>query len=129
MKHIKRFNEDKTKDIKEFCELYLANLIDNSELKNVYSFDCRTNPSKMTQIQIKSNGKQALKWDDFKIEFLPFYEMLTKEFKIIPMGDLVVTINGSHYTKEKIFSDDFSLVKPGEWGNYVEKVSLVVNSK
>lgn len=123
MKHIKKFNESIV-DVREFCEPYLANLLDTNGASGAfYEMTFRNVAiSGNIRIYIKSNGKQALKWDEFKMDILPFIEVLSNEFKII--GN--ININGSEFTKEKIFSDEFSLVRLGDWGNYVEEVAIVV---
>ncbi len=84
MKYIKLFNEsisqidrdNKIKEIKSFCEMYLVDLTDKgceltieyATVVNVYTFRLDT---------------KGLKWSMIKDSFLPFLEMLMKEYKIV----------------------------------------------
>jgi hypothetical protein len=129
MRYIKRFTEEfeKANDIVEFCNSYLASILDTNWYTISYIGSKRDN---IVEITIKSNDKQALKWIDFKIDFLPFLEMLMKEYKVVSSGhksgNAIVNVNGLELTMDEIMDDEFIPIKPGEWGGYAEKIKILV---
>ncbi len=134
MKHIKKFSEAKSwikkeeeQGIEEFCQSYLASILDTNWYTISYIGSKRDN---LVEITINSNGKQALRWRDFKIDFLPFLEMLMKEYKVVSsghkLGRAIVNVNGLELTMDEIMDDEFEPIKPGEWGGYAEKVKIRV---
>lgn len=80
MKHIKLFNEtkDNEDDLKDFCEINLAYLLDNEDFKlNVdYFHDHTQGGTYRGQIRLENNNE--FKWDDIKDYFIPFLIQLDK---------------------------------------------------
>lgn len=124
MKYLRRFNENKAEDVKDFCELHLASLLDSK----FYNLEINTSKkTNMIYITLKA-GKQAFKWEDFRVDFIPFIEMLLidGDYEMVPLGDKIVTINNKHLNKEELLSDELSFIKQGDWGNYIEDVKIVI---
>ena len=119
MRYLKRFNEVDFKyqsiteaisqeDIKDFCEQYLAYLLDDG-----YALDFRVS-GRVTQIDLvkpQDNPQHGrwrpgfggtvdwMDWDHIKDRFIPFLQMLDKEY------DVKVT---NYYTYNDIINDDLS---------------------
>lgn len=136
MKYIKGFNEGRyqakkgTSGIVEFCESYLASILDTNRYTIKY---IGSKADKSIEITIKNIGKQALGWDDFKLDFLPFLEMLMREYTVVSsghkLGNSIVNINGRFFTKEEMEDDNFSfsLIKRlGDWSNHIDYVKIMV---
>jgi hypothetical protein len=100
MKHLKPFNENKISELdkaKDFCETYLANLLDDDryelELLDLAPFEA---------ISLKlwrkiSVARDIIKWTDIKDHFIPFLFVLNKEYKVISLHfDRYVSPLGYH---------------------------------
>ncbi len=87
MKYLKKFNEnlssDFTLDLKEFCESYLAYLLDEGFEVDVQHRYNNTKEYKHDYhfITIKKLGKLS-KWEEIKDYFIPFISILSKEYKL-----------------------------------------------
>lgn len=87
MKYLKRFNEslsnDFTLDLKDFCEGYLAYLLDEGfevDVQHMYSKD-KYKHIDFHLITIKKLGKLS-KWEEIKDYFIPFISVLSKEYNL-----------------------------------------------
>jgi hypothetical protein len=92
MRYLKRFNEAiSQEDLKDFCEMYLAYLLDDG-----YALDFRES-GRITQIDLvmpkynTPNGSWApggggpvgwMDWDQIKDSFIPFLKMLDREYDV-----------------------------------------------
>lgn len=98
MKHLKSFNESVDKDkllqLKDFCENYLAYLIDDDfiiAVKDSY-FDRRDPWSTNKELKGNYQNNEAIiiikhtdsffKWDSVSDSILPFLQMLSKQYSI-----------------------------------------------
>lgn len=86
MKYLKRFNEslsnDFTLDLKDFCEGYLAYLLDEGfevDVQHMYSKDKYKHDFHL--ITIKKLDKLS-KWEEIKDYFIPFISVLSKEYNL-----------------------------------------------
>lgn len=75
MKHLRRFNEGKVEDIREFCKMHLANLLDYG-----YDFILRDDIDEYTFLLF--NNYEMIKWNEIKDEFIPFLQVLKNEYII-----------------------------------------------
>jgi hypothetical protein len=92
MKHLRRFNESlKLDELKDFCETYLAYLMDEGfEVK----FDEPDDYDKSTHIWLEKKGDKEIvpnsgiyrsvpfSWDEVKDSFIPFVIMLSKNYEM-----------------------------------------------
>lgn len=77
MKYIKPFNENNNEyDLKEFCEINLAYLLDNEDFQ--LNIDFFGDPEYQKQGQIRIENDNGFKWDDIKDYFIPFLIQLDK---------------------------------------------------
>ena len=91
MRYLKKFNESLTQDeIRDFCEMHLVYLLDDG-----YELAFRE-IGRITQINfLKPNGVTPIRWtpgqggqvdwfnwDDIKNRFIPFLQILNKEYDI-----------------------------------------------
>jgi hypothetical protein len=86
MKHLKPFNEDLNKhdqlfkeDLQEFCEMNLAYLLDEAELRIVES---PGGYEELLLIRIKLD--EAKQWDEIKDHMIPFLTRLNNKYQITP---------------------------------------------
>jgi hypothetical protein len=89
MKHLKKFNESvHMEELQDFCDTYLAYLLDEGYLIEVSDIDLGES------IIILKKGKRPsnmplnspeflFAWDEIKDQFIPFLHMLSKQYAII----------------------------------------------
>ena len=98
MKHLKRFNEaadkDKLLQLKDFCECYLAYLIDDGfivDVKDSYFYrrdfwsankELKGNYQNNEAIIIIKHTDSFFKWNSVSDNILPFLQMLSKQYSI-----------------------------------------------
>lgn len=95
MKHLRRFNEsiDDKNDLYEFCEGYLAYLLDDSSFEldvfNTVDVDviismaiCLTRYGRRKGRYLKT-GQIEFTWSEIKDYYIPFLHILNKEYKIV----------------------------------------------
>lgn len=84
MKHLKLFEDlnrvDFQFNLKKFCEEYLAYLMDDGYKISVRSTQILYN--KKFRIFLHTNNKFVFNWSDIKNDFIPFYEILKKNYKL-----------------------------------------------
>ena len=88
MKHIKPFNENKISDLdkaKDFCETYLANLLDDDRYQLELS-DVSLIPG-LEIFSLKlwrkiSVAHDIIKWEHVKDHLIPFLFVLNKEYRV-----------------------------------------------
>lgn len=83
MKHLRRFNESLNKEeLQDFCETYLAYLLDNVAFK-VYVSRHSNTISLVKKTSDNLNSPEFLfTWDEIKDYFIPFLHMLSKQSTI-----------------------------------------------
>ena len=138
MKYLKRIfeevNRDEAVELKDFCEMYLAYLLDDSDwkidltiIKSVQFLKKKPNGEKRMKtmtypdkgyydvcIRRKSSYPNVV-WDDISDHFIPFFKVLTDNYELVPSvgrsmkdGSLVnnlVEFSGANVPKEKILND------------------------
>lgn len=147
MKYIKKINESfflqgDLNELKDFCETYLAYLIDKG-----FGIHVRNGPRKdRAKIEFYKEDIHfpvAFNWNDVKDHYIPFYQMLSKEYEISTMPDRT---SGSDYrtcsvkfgyrkparqlweteakwfTEKEIINDEV-----GYLGNYIGVISIFIN--
>ena len=133
MKHLKRFNEasflpEDLNELQSFCETYLAYLIDEG-------FGIRVrHGSRKDRARIEFYKEDHIhpvpfNWDDVKDHYIPFYQMLSKEYDIDttrfeyrkPARQLWET-GPLWFTEDEIVND-----KVGELGKYVGVISIFLD--
>jgi hypothetical protein len=102
MKYLKRF-ESASKEIKEFCETYLIDLIDLIDI--CCSIDIKTSLHRY-EFQLFSN--KELYWKDVKYSFLPFLQVLIENYSVFGNEILFFSSFGRRYsyTIDQLLSDD-----------------------
>jgi hypothetical protein len=87
MKHLRRFNEDLTKDeiqeLKEFCESCLAYLLDEG-----FEIDYEKGTGDFHWIDLwgsldESENPIAYTWDQVKDYYIPFIQLLKSRYKLV----------------------------------------------
>ena len=134
MKYLKRIFEevsyDEAVELKDFCEMYLAYLLDDGEWQIDISMRTGGHPhykSKETgfydvliwrRFETGPDGSHNypnVVWDDISDHFIPFFKVLTNNYELVPSvgrsmkdGSLVnnlVEFSGANVPKEKILGD------------------------
>ena len=95
MRYLKRFNEsiEEKSDLYEFCEDYLAYLLDDSSFEldvfNTVDLDiitsmaiCLTRYGKIKGKYLKT-GQIEFTWKEIKDYYIPFLHILNREYKIV----------------------------------------------
>lgn len=133
MKHLKRFNESNSDDVVEFCEQNLTTLLEDEGYSLVVNeYSNKTYTWGYSYEIIISKSDDYLEWDKFKLDFLPFIELLTSKYKLrvmrgrsVKTGELrdnIISMNGQSITKEEILDVDF---KPQS--QMIRKIIIVVD--
>ena len=100
MKHLRRFNEGLKDELQDFCEMYLAYLIDDGFWIDIYDENVTYYfPEVVDQDLIYrvivlekeepedsegwefSNGR-GFSWDEIKDQYIPFLKMLSKSYQL-----------------------------------------------
>jgi hypothetical protein len=129
MKYLRRIfeevNRDEYEQLKDFCEMYLAYLLDDGDWKidiamrtsvypNTGYYDCMI----WRRYETNADGSHSYPnatWDDISDYFIPFFKVLIDNYELIPSvsrsmktGELVdnlVEFSGVNVPKEKILGD------------------------
>ena len=147
MKYLKRIfeevNRDEYEELKDFCEMYLAYLLDDSDWKIDLTMKTAVYPNKgyydvfiRRKYVVAPDGSASypnVVWDDISDHFIPFFKVLTDNYELVPSvgrsmkdGSLVnnlVEFSGANVPKEKILND----LIPGN--QPVRKIMLKVKRK
>ena len=129
MKYLKRIfeevNRDEAVELKDFCEMYLAYLLDDSDWKIDLTMKTMTYPDKgyydvciRRKYVVAPDGSASypnVVWDDISDHFIPFFKVLIDNYELVPSvgrsmkdGSLVnnlVEFSGANVPKEKILND------------------------
>jgi hypothetical protein len=157
MKYIKNFNEGTSflpRDLNElqyFCETYLAYLLDEGFCIRV-RYGSRKDRARIEFYKEDHTYPVPFNWDDVKDHYIPFYQMLSKEYEISTMSDRSLVsgtpTNGDYevrtcsikfgyrrpakqlweteakwFTKEEIIND-----KVGDLGKYIGVISIFIDN-
>ena len=110
MKHLKRLNESIDHDeLIDFCEQNLTSLFDYG-YKLVLNEIWRLNGPSGYEIII-FNFYIGLDWDKFKLDYIPFLELLLlryKPFESIRYNHFMVKVNNQDIKADDIVSDNFT---------------------
>jgi hypothetical protein len=129
MKYLRRIfeevNQNEYEQLKDFCEMYLAYLLDDGDWKidiamrtsvypNTGYYDCML----WRRYETNADGSHSYPnttWDDVSDYFIPFFKVLIDNYELIPSvarsmktGELVdnlVEFSGANVPKEKILND------------------------
>ena len=129
MKYLRRIfeevNRDEYEQLKDFCEMYLAYLLDEGDWRidiamrtsvypNTGYYDCMI----WRRYETNADGSHSYPnatWDDVSDYFIPFFKVLIDNYELIPSvsrsmktGELVdnlVEFSGANVPKEKILND------------------------
>lgn len=132
MKHLKSFNESSflSEDLnvlQSFCETYLAYLIDEGFgirvrhlVKGILIFNSpfgsREDRARIEFYKDDVHFPVPFNWDDVKDHYIPFYQMLSKNYEISTMSDRSLVsgtpTNGDY--KVRTCSVKFEYRKPGK---------------
>jgi hypothetical protein len=129
MKYLRRIfeevNRDEYEQLKDFCEMYLAYLLDDGDwhiditmrtsvYPNTGYYDCMI----WRRLETQADGSHSYPnstWDDISDRFIPFFKVLTDNYELVPSvsrsirdGSLVnnlVDFSGVNVPKERILGD------------------------
>jgi len=129
MKYLRRIfeevNQNEYEQLKDFCEMYLAYLLDEGDWKidiamrtsvypNTGYYDCML----WRRYETNADGSHSYPnttWDDVSDYFIPFFKVLIDNYELVPSvsrsmktGELVdnlVEFSGANVPKEKILGD------------------------
>ena len=100
MRYLKRFNEsvDLENDLKDFCETYLAYLLDvDFELSVIWNgrdtnrWRFYMGPEKdfynINLVKLNDYGATGFIWNEVKDSYIPFLHMLDKQYEIMDEGE------------------------------------------
>jgi hypothetical protein len=141
MKHLKRFNEASflTEDISElqyFCENYLAYLLDEGFGIRV-RHGSREDRARIELYKDDIHFPAPFNWDDVKDHYIPFYQMLSKNYEISTMRNCTVKFEYRKpakqlweteprwFTEEEIVNDKVEGGTPR--GSYIGVISIFLD--
>ena len=129
MKYLRRIfeevNRDEYEQLKDFCEMYLAYLLDEGDWRidiamrtsvypNTGYYDCMI----WRRYETNADGSHSYPnatWDDVSDYFIPFFKVLIDNYELIPsvsrsmrdgsLVDNLVEFSGANVPKEKILND------------------------
>jgi hypothetical protein len=129
MKYLRRIfeevNRDEYEELKDFCEMYLAYLLDDGDwyiditmrtsvYPNTGYYDCMI----WRRLETQADGSHSYPnstWDDVSDYFIPFFKVLTDNYELVPsvarsmkdgsLVDNLVELSGGNFTKEKILGN------------------------
>ena len=129
MKYLRRIfeevNRDEYVELKDFCEMYLAYLLDDGDwhiditmrtsvYPNTGYYDCMI----WRRLETQADGSHSYPnstWDDISDRFIPFFKVLTDNYELVPSvsrsirdGSLVnnlVDFSGVNVPKERILGN------------------------
>jgi hypothetical protein len=139
MMYLKRFNEASflPKDISElqyFCENYLAYLLDEGFGIRV-RHGSREDRARIEFYKDDVHFPVPFNWNDVKDHYIPFYQMLSKEYEISTMRNCSVKFEyrkpakqlweteAKWFTEEEIINDEV-----GDLGSYVGVISIFLDN-
>ena len=106
MKHLRRFNESVNKEeLQDFCETYLAYLLDNDDFKikaSIY-YGLVNN----TNHQIEFENQKGFKWDEIKNFFIPFLVHLNNKYDISTINIFTSKLRWYRVGFNQLINDDF----------------------
>lgn len=109
MKYLKNFNESvNSEELKDFCETYLAYLMDEDFEIEIVSED----GLKFVHISkaLKDNKYQTFQWSEVKDKFLPFLKMLDRSYNLEGKGGNLVCfdflVNHRMYNLNQVLNDN-----------------------
>lgn len=129
MKYLKRIfeevNRDEYEELKDFCGMYLAYLLDDDGWQIEISMKTQVYPHTgfyavliWRRYETGPDGSHSypnVVWDDISDHFIPFFKVLTNNYELVPSvarsmrdGSLVnnlVEFSGANVPKEKILGD------------------------
>jgi len=141
MKHLKRFNEslqpNEVDELKDFCEMSLAYLLDDGYQVSVSMRDKVKYPEKqhtIVSLGLKGNmGYRLFDWNDVKDYYIPFLQMLVRRYELlpysppweIPTSHVYFNTEGgfNYFPLEKVIKDDVSI--GGLWGINIKIVDKI----
>ena len=129
MKYLKRIfeevNQNEYEQLKDFCEMYLAYLLDDGDWRIDISMKTQVYPHTgfydfmiWRRYETNADGSHSYPngtWDDVSDYFIPFFKVLIDNYELIPsvsrsmadgsLVDNLVTFSGANVPKEKILND------------------------
>ena len=119
MKHLKRYNEsltpDEVDDLKDFCEVNLAYLLDEDFIVDI---DSRFGTTGNVSFDLKRES--GFTWDEIKDHFIPFLQRLSNKYVIIDrimisfQGTGVNTETRVESRVESLINDNIGTILPSE---------------
>ncbi len=95
MKHLKLFNESKTRDeIDELSDSCLSYLIDNGYkifVSELYKVD--NNWSNNIKVFFMKKDESNFKWDEIKYDFSTFLELIDSKYKIVGIHPIEISLS------------------------------------
>ena len=118
MKYIRSYNESNQNKLLIFCNSHLVELLDN--IYKVEFFNRVIQDIKVIEILITPINDNVKKvWPDIKLDFLPFLEMLSYKYTILPsigisaktgeVRENIVEISGQNITRDEVFDNNLIL--------------------
>lgn len=92
MRYLKKFESiDLEKDLKDFCETYLAYLLDGDFELSVHFFVKKQGYSRncynINLVKLNDYGATGFTWNEVKDYYIPFIHMLDKQYEIMDEGE------------------------------------------
>ena len=122
MKHLKGFNEsltaDEVEELKEFCEINLAYLLDEDFIVDI---DSRFGTTGNVSFNLKRES--GFTWDEIKDHFIPFLQRLSNKYVIIDRIMISFQGTGIRYNVacantetrvESLINNDIGTILPSE---------------
>ncbi len=118
MRHLEPYDNNKLKELEAFCKMYLVDLIDIGSIiqvettgtHNVFTFHF-------------FNRDQPL-WRNIKDIFIPFLQMLSKEYKIY--SNIVLKLNSVSYYDRHSYSSILNGDYYNDYNTYLDDDSRVM---
>ena len=115
MKHLKRYNEsltpDEVDDLKDFCEVNLAYLLDEDFIVDI---DSRFGTTGNVSFNLKRES--GFTWDEISDHFIPFLQRLSNRYIIVDRVIISFQGTGTRDTLpvESLINDNIGTVLPSE---------------
>ena len=115
MKHLKRYNEsltpDEVDDLKDFCEVNLAYLLDEDFIVDI---DSRFGTTGNVSFNLKRES--GFTWDEISDHFIPFLQRLSNRYIIVDRVIISFQGTGTRDTLpvESLINDNIGTALPSE---------------
>lgn len=122
MKHLRSFNESLKEELQDFCETYLAYLIDEDFKIRISKFD----GDDYHQIMIGTSEQANFLWSEVKDQVLPFLHFLFKDYELYWDNGVEAPMGCVYYFMGSIKQKPLTLVQISNLPDDYEMATLYI---